>query len=153
VYSIPVFVTRYHSCRQLVSVAVRDHLVPACPHEKEKKCGTVPQPMAERALNVWLDSGSTRAGAAAIARASSTSVQSMAQRKSELDGWGTHSDESAQRVQSHVSNIALSRTHIMFPHASSMYLHVVNVQHSRCGVSCRPPIQKDHHLRPDRLHL
>jgi len=76
---------------QLVSVAVRDHLVPACPHEKEKKCGTVPQPMAERALNVWLDSGSTRAGAAAIARASSTPVQSMDQRKSELDGWGLQS--------------------------------------------------------------
>ena len=83
--------------RSLVEASVRDGLVPACPHEKEKKCGSITQPRAERALNTWLNAGATRAGAAAEARLSGQKALSKAERKSSLHEWGVR----ANKVRAH----------------------------------------------------
>jgi hypothetical protein len=83
--------------RSLVEASVRDGLVPACPHEKEKKCGSITQPLAERALNTWLNAGPTRAGAAAEARLSGQKALSKAERKSSLHEWGVR----ANKVRAH----------------------------------------------------
>ena len=73
----------------LVLTSVRGRLIPACPHEKEQQCGAVPQPLAERVLNRWLQAApASAAGARAEARAVGEKVLSRAERLAALADLG-----------------------------------------------------------------
>ena len=41
-------------CWRCCQSALGDGLVPACPHDKEAKCGTIPKEAASAALSRWL---------------------------------------------------------------------------------------------------
>ena len=85
---------RDHTCiRSLVATSVRDHLVPACPHERETKCGAVPQQAAERAMNKWIATCTSGTGVTANAAVTSEGIHTLEAMVTQFREWGLRSNK------------------------------------------------------------